>query len=133
MSYELREGVPTPSEYRHLREATGLSPRSRKAAERGLPNTVHGVVVVHEGETIGMGRIVGDDGSFYQIVDIAVLPDHQGQGLGTRIVEALMAYLQENAPPTAYVSLMADVDGFYERFGFEHTAPASKGMAQWME
>lgn len=133
MEYELREGVPTAEEYRHLREATGLSPRSREAAERGLPNTIHGAVVVHDGETVGMGRIVGDDGSFYQIVDIAVLPEHQGQGLGTRIVEALMAYLEEHAPPTSYVSLMADVDGFYERFGFERTAPESKGMAQWME
>ncbi|MFB6359775.1 MAG: N-acetyltransferase, partial [Halobacteriales archaeon] len=26
------------------------------------------------------------------------------------------------------VNLMADVDGFYERFGFEETRPASKGM-----
>lgn len=132
MGYELREGVPTAAEYRHLRETTGLSPRSREAAERGLPNTIHGAVVVHEGETVGMGRIVGDDGSFYQIVDIAVLPEHQGRGLGTRIVEALMAYLRENAPASSYVSLMADVDGFYERFGFERTAPESKGMAQWM-
>lgn len=133
MDYELREGVPTAEDYRIIRERAGLSPRSREAAERGLPNTVHGVTVVHGNETVGMGRIVGDGGSFYQLVDIAVLPEHQGKGLGTRIVEALMAYLHEHAPPSAYVSLMADVDGFYEQFGFERTAPASKGMALRIE
>jgi len=26
------------------------------------------------------------------------------------------------------VNFLADVDGFYEQFGFEETCPASKGM-----
>ena len=133
MDYEVREAVPSVADYRRLRAAAGLSPRTREAAERGLPNTVFGVSVVHEGETVGMGRIVGDGGTAYQIVDIAVLPDHQGRGLGSRIMEALMAYLDEHAPPSAYVSLVADVDGFYEKFGFEDTAPASKGMFRRVE
>ena len=35
----------------------------------------------------------------------------------------------ETAPPQAYVNLLADVDGFYEQFGFVETRPASKGMS----
>ncbi len=41
---------------------------------------------------------------------------------------ALLDYLRENAPGSAYVSLAADVDRFYERFGFEDVALDSKGM-----
>ena len=128
--YAIREELPEPETFAALREAAGMPPRSLEGIERGLPNSVYGVVAVYEptGEVVGMGRIVGDDGTVYQISDMAVHPDHQRRGLGTQIMERLEAYLDETAPPNAYVNLMADVDGFYERFGYEETRPASKGM-----
>ena len=130
MSYRLRDAAPSPEEYVALRDVAGMGSRTEAAARRGLPNSVHAVAIREEatGDLAGMGRLVGDDGCFYQLVDVAVHPDHQGRGLGTRIVAALLDYLRENAPDSAYVSLVADVDGFYERFGFEETAPDSKGM-----
>jgi ribosomal protein S18 acetylase RimI-like enzyme len=128
-SPELREELPSVTEYVRLREETELGPRTTDAAKRALPNSIYGVTIVADEEVIGMGRLIGDDGCFYQIVDIAVTPAYQGQGLGTEIMQALVDYLHENAPPSAYVSLIADVNGFYERFGFEETAPDSKGMA----
>ena len=128
--YDLRERVATPEEFQRLRAAADMAARSREAVERGLPNSLYGVVVVDEpsGETVGMGRVVGDDGAVYHVSDMAVDPDHQRRGLGTAIMEALLGYIEGTAPPRAYVNLMADVDGFYERFGFEETRPASKGM-----
>jgi ribosomal protein S18 acetylase RimI-like enzyme len=128
MSYELRDTLPTPEEFVALREAAGMVPRTLEAAEQGVPNSCYGVTVVHDDEVVGMGRVVGDGGSVFQLTDIAVHPDHQGQGLGSDITQALVDWLHANAPESAYVNLMADVDGFYERFGFESTAPASKGM-----
>ena len=128
MSYALRDTLPTPDEFVALREAAGMPPRTLEAVERGLPNSCYGVTVVHDGDVIGMGRVVGDGGTVFQLSDIAVHPDHQGQGLGTDITAALVDWLHEHAPKSAYVNLVADVDGFYERFGFEPTAPASKGM-----
>ncbi|HET7325295.1 MAG TPA: GNAT family N-acetyltransferase [Halococcus sp.] len=129
-SYTLSEELPSPESFVALREAAGMAPRSLEAVERGLPNSVFGVTVVCEptGETVGMGRIVGDDGAVYHLCDMAVHPDHQRKGLGTKIMDALVTYIEETAPQTAYVNLVADVDGFYERFGFEETRPASKGM-----
>jgi ribosomal protein S18 acetylase RimI-like enzyme len=142
MPYELRDEPPTPEEFVALREAADMAPRSREGVERGLPNSRFAVTVVHrpeeahpgesedtdDGEVVGMARIVGDGGSVYHVCDMAVHPDHQRQGLGSRMMERLLAYLDENAPERAYVNLMADVEGFYERFGFEYTAPASRGM-----
>ncbi|MFB6172104.1 MAG: GNAT family N-acetyltransferase [Haloarculaceae archaeon] len=133
--YVLHDRLPTVDEFLALRDAAGMTPRSREAVERGLPNSVYGVVVVHEptGETVGMGRIVGDDGAVYHVSDMAVRPAHQGRGVGTRVMEALQAYVEATAPPTAYVNLVADVDGFYERFGFAETRPESKGMYRRVE
>jgi hypothetical protein len=42
-----------------------------------------------------------------------------------------MGYLRDQAPESAYVSLMADpgAPALYQKFGFEFTAPDSVGMA----
>jgi ribosomal protein S18 acetylase RimI-like enzyme len=78
-----------------------------------------------------MGRVIGDGGCFFQITDIAVLPEHQGRGLGKRIMATLMEHVQNSLPATAYVSLIADVPAnkLYELYGFKETAPRSVGMS----
>lgn len=127
---QLTPRVPTPDEYMHLRAVAGLSPFSRAAAELALPQTIFAVVIEAEGRAIGMGRLIGDGGCFFQIVDIAVDPTHQGRGLGKRIMAGLMAHVA-TLPKGAYVSLIADTpaDRLYAQFGFVATAPRSLGMA----
>ena len=129
--YRIDPGTPGVDDYRHLRVAAGLSPKTVEQASLGLPNTWYGVIVLHEGKTIGMGRIIGDGGTAFQIVDIALEPAHQGKGLGKAIMAALMAHLNTHAPAGAYVSLIADGDArhLYAQYGFEPVMPASIGMA----
>jgi ribosomal protein S18 acetylase RimI-like enzyme len=127
----LEERPPTVDEYQHLRVAAGLSGKSHAAAQRGLTGTWFGVTLRDSDQAIGMGRIIGDGGCFFQIVDIAVLPAYQRRGLGTRIMGALMQHLRAHAPESAHVSLLADGEApqLYAKFGFRETAPASVGMA----
>ena len=130
--YRLTTETPTVADYLRLRAAAGLSPKSEAAARLGLANTLF-AVVVRCGETaVGMGRVVGDNGCFFQIVDMAVEPAHQKRGLSKRIFAALVDYLDANAPDSAYVSLIADGDArhLYAKFGFEPVMPASIGMAK---
>lgn len=129
--YDLRAGLAAVADYRRLREICGLTPRSVAAAEAGLPQTWFGVVVLHEGRTIGMGRVIGDGGLFLHIVDIAIDPEHQGRGLGKAVMTALMAHIAAHAPAELHVSLMADGEAhrLYAQFGFEPVAPRSLGMA----
>ncbi len=128
---ELHEQVPEQAEYRELRVIAGLSPKSREAAERGLPGTLFAVCLREEDKLVGMGRVIGDGGLNYEIVDIAVHPEYQRQGHGYRIMEALMNWLHDKAPDSAYVCLIADhgAPALYKKFGFEYTAPVSVGMA----
>ena len=116
----LVERAPGIDDYRRLRTATGLSPKSEDAARRGLAGTSHGVSLLRRDEVVGMGRIVGDGGCFYSVVDIAVIPELQGRGLGKRIMDALDAWLRANVPPTAHVSLFADGEAkrLYAKYGF---------------
>jgi ribosomal protein S18 acetylase RimI-like enzyme len=130
--YTLLPGVPPVEVYQELRVVSGLSPKTVEAATIALPNTWYGVVVRYLGQPVGMGRVIGDGGCHFQIVDICVRPEHQGRGLGRRIMAALTQELEQRAPDSAYVSLIADGDArhLYARFGFTETAPASVGMAR---
>lgn len=123
--------IPDAATYCRLRSVSGLSPKTAEAAARGLPNSVFAVQVLQGDEIVGMGRIIGDGGCFYQVVDIAVLPAHQGRGLGKLIMREIMRYIEEQVPASAYVSLIADgqAQNLYAQFGFTHTAPKSVGMA----
>lgn len=128
----LEPATPALQDYLRLRVAAGLSPKSEAAARIGLANGCFAVCVRHGAQTIGMGRVIGDGGCFFQIVDIAVAPEHQGRGLGKRIMAALMAWLEAHAEDGAYVSLIADGQArhLYAQFGFVETAPTSVGMAR---
>ena len=88
------------------------------------------ITVVHEGEAVGMGRVIGDGGCFLEVVDIAVVPEHRGRGLGRRIMQEVMGFIEGNALPGAYVSLITDSPAFYERFGFRRSAP-DEAMFVW--
>lgn len=96
--YELSPGVPSVEVFRRLRTEAGLSDKAPEAVALALPNTWYGVLVHHQGQPIGMGRIIGDGGTAFQIVDICVHPGHQGRGLGRRIMAALTDELEHRAP-----------------------------------
>jgi len=129
--YAIREEVPSVGEYRRIRREAGMSDKSEAAATVGLANGLYSVVAYCGKEPIGIGRVIGDGGCFFQIVDIAVAPAHQKKGIGHRIMSALMEWLHANAPATAYVSLMAHhgTPAFYARYGFVAAeAPREAGM-----
>ncbi len=129
--YRLIEKVPSVEDYSGIRASAGLDERDQLAAEIGLSGTLFGVCVEREGEVVGMGRIVGDGGLFFELVDIAVVPEHQRRGLGTMIMDSLTSWLRQNAQRDAYVKLISEkaATGFYERYGFRVRTPESSGIS----
>ncbi|EXF23880.1 acetyltransferase [Nesterenkonia sp. AN1] len=83
-----------------------------------------------DGNVVGMGRIVGDGGWYFLIADMAILPAHQGRGIGSAILDALLRQVQDSAPMGAYVTLTADPPGrrLYESRGFTDVALERTGM-----
>lgn len=132
MPYQLKDEIPSVADYIQIRLSAGLSRKSPEAAGIGLKNGLFSVIVYADDTPVGIGRVIGDGGCFFEIVDIAVLPEHQKKGLGHLIMQRLMRYINETALPTAYVSLMADhgTPEFYKRYGFEASLPPAKsGMS----
>jgi GNAT superfamily N-acetyltransferase len=131
--YQLIQAAPTVDDYRELRRRSGLTPRTREQAVAALPGSWFACHIVHEstGRAVAMGRVLGDGGWYFHVVDMAVLPEHQRRGLGDAVLTALLLHVQDHAPAGAHVSLLADPPGrrLYARHGFTNTAPESIGMA----
>lgn len=129
--YELVEGAPEVDEYLRLRAESGLSPKRHDQAAAALAGTWHMVHVRHRpsGEAVAMGRVIGDGGWYFQIADMATLPDHQRQGLGRLVLTTLMDAIRERAPDDPWITLLADPPGIplYTSLGFGPTA--SLGMS----
>lgn len=117
-------------DYQRLREGVGWSDVLPQAAERGLKNSLYSVCALHKDKIIGYGRVIGDGALYFDLVDIIVLPEYQGKGIGKAIVERLMSYIDSNACQGTLAGLMAakGVAGFYEKFGFRKRFPESPGM-----
>jgi ribosomal protein S18 acetylase RimI-like enzyme len=130
MSYTVCERTPTVQEYNEVRLAAGLSVKHELAATQGLAHTLYAVCIVHDEAVVGIGRVIGDGGLFFDLVDIAVDRRHQGRGVGKLLMTALMTYIDANAPPSSLICLMANrgVAPFYEKYGFKARDPDMPGM-----
>lgn len=128
---------PRVDDYLRLRQSAGLSPKTERQAQAGLSGAWAACHVIEErtGETVGMGRLLGDGGWYFHVIDMAVMPEHQRRGLGDAALRALLDLVRAAAPPGATVNLLADLPGrpFYARHGFVETAPESVGMGLRLE
>jgi GNAT superfamily N-acetyltransferase len=116
--------LPTVIEYLSLRDSVNFSPRSVEAAAKGLPGSLYSVTARKDGRAVGMARIV---------VDVIVIPELQGQGIGSELMNRLSSWMEVNVPPGGMVILTADEPGrkLYERHGFHYSAPESPGMKKY--
>jgi len=131
--YYLVENKLKAEDFIRLKVAAGFRDRPVEQVERALKNNLFDVTAVYNGKVIGMGRLVGDGVMYWYLQEIIVMPQYQGQGIGTRIVNRLLDYIRENTTPGTFVSVGLTAapgkDTFYEKFGFAK----SLGMTMYIE
>jgi GNAT superfamily N-acetyltransferase len=104
--------------HRYLSEVAYWSPGiARETVERAARHSL--AFGLFEGERqIGYARVITDTATFAYLADVFVLPEHQGAGLGTWMIECIMAHPGlQGLRRMMLVTL--DAHGVYARFGFE--------------
>ena len=122
---DLRDGPDIePAALRHLFAATGLRRRARDNDEltlRWLAATPVIVSAWDAGRLVGFARMLSDEATNAYVSTVAVAPQWQDRGLGTRLMRSLldgrdsMKFVLEAAP---------GAERFYERLGFERAPNA---------
>jgi GNAT superfamily N-acetyltransferase len=74
------------------------------------------------GKLVGAGRALADGGDCSYLCDIAVLPSHQGTGLGRQIVDRLVALSQGYRKIILYA--VPGKEPFYRKSGFRRMTTA---------
>jgi GNAT superfamily N-acetyltransferase len=74
------------------------------------------------GRLAGAGRVLADGRDCAYLCDIAVLPSHQGKGLGKEIVSRLVGLSRSHRKILLYA--VPGKERFYEKFGFRRMRTA---------
>lgn len=124
--------------YNSLRASVDFITITPKRAKIALTNSLYILVAMYGDTPVGMARVVGDGGYVYFICDVIVRPSYQSNGLGRKIIENVLSWLegQVEDDETIMVNLMSAMnkEPFYEKLGF-HKRPFGNhgsGMSLWL-
>jgi GNAT superfamily N-acetyltransferase len=101
--------------------------RSRAQTETAIKNSLC-FGVYSADKQIGFARVVSDLATFAYVGDVYVLPEYQGHGLGTWLMETILAH-PDLQNLRRWVLATRDAHKLYEKFGFHSFVHPER----WME
>jgi GNAT superfamily N-acetyltransferase len=131
MTITLSEEHPDKDEYFSLFITTGWNTdyqASPDDLERTNRNSWLTISAYDENRLVGFGRVVTDLVLHAMIFDMIVLPDHQGRGIGTMIIKALVKRCKEQGIRDIQLFCAKGKRKFYERNSFEVRPEDAPGM-----
>ena len=99
-----------------LYRAAPLGNKTVATLQTAFPNSMFRCFVYDEGRLVGVGRALADGADCSYICDVAVLPSHQGTGLGKEIVRKLVDLSRGHKKIILYA--VPGKEPFYRKFGF---------------
>ena len=70
---------------------------------------------------IGLIRIIGDSTYEYYISEVMVLPEYQGKGIGTKLMNSTLDYCKKDGFMKIFLTAAKGREKYYRRFGFKIT------------
>ena len=99
-----------------------LGDKTPAALKRSFSNSLYRCFVREDARLVGVGRALADGVDCAYICDIAVLPSHQGTGLGKQIVGRLVELSRGHRKVILYA--VPGKEPFYRKFGFKRMTTA---------
>lgn len=113
-----------------LRKASDLNPQKAKQIYNKIKSNPNHVVFVAvlDGKIVGSTtmiiepKFIHDGGHVGHIEDVVVAKEHQGSGIGEKLVRELLEYAKQNNCYKTILDCKDDVKLFYEKLGFKKEA-----------
>lgn len=99
-----------------------LGERDPHKLEQTFSNSMFKCFVLDDGRVVGAGRVLADGADCAYLCDIALLPSHQGRGLGGEIIRRLVDMSKFHDKIILYAA--PGKEPLYEKFGFRPMATA---------
>jgi GNAT superfamily N-acetyltransferase len=118
--YQIEVSTPTLDDYERLHAAVDWAkPGDAAVLPAALERSTFCVIATDTriNQVVAMLRVVGD-GKAFTIWDVMVDKAHQGQCIGTEMMNCAIAHLRTIASPGTFVGLFSQKPAFYERLGF---------------
>ena len=96
--------------------------QAKLARKIAFGNSIYRCFVYDQGALVGVGRVLADGVDCAYVCDVALLPSHQGAGLGKEIVARLVALSQGHKKIILYA--VPGKEPFYRKFGFRRMRTA---------
>ena len=101
-------------------EAYWAKGRSIEVVKRSIDHSLCFGIYHREGRQVGFARVVTDFAVFAWLLDVFVLQEHRGRGLGKLLMETIMS--DEKLKGIKRWGLNTeDAHGLYQRYGFKNT------------
>ena len=116
MIYKYNETVSAKA-LSDLRESVGWN-RMEDAYENPLMTSYYHITAYEKDDLIGYIDCVSNGVTDAYIQDLMVHPDYQGKGVGTELMNQMIAYLKEKRIYMISVIYEESLKSFYKKFGF---------------
>ena len=116
MNYVYNSNVPA-KQIADLRESVGWN-RMEESYNNPLMNSYCHIACYDGGKLVGYVDSVSNAVTDAYIQDLTVHPDYQNQGIGTELMNRIIAYLKERKIFWISVMFEENLAPFYRRFGF---------------
>jgi GNAT superfamily N-acetyltransferase len=100
---------------------------SRSSVEKCIKHSLCFGVYMDGGRQIGFARVVTDFVRYAHLLDVFVLPEFRGRGIGNLLMERILGY-PELRSIVRYTLGTRDAHGLYARYGFATPANPERQM-----
>lgn len=98
-------------------ESTWAIGISKALVEHSIANSLCFAAYEND-QQIGFARVVSDFATFAYLMDVFILPEHQGKGHSLQLMQTIMAYPKLQGL-RRFMLASANARGLYQRFGFQ--------------
>jgi len=119
---EVKLNTLTPEVFLLLYQSVGWEAPCVEQVRIALEKTIATFTCYDNNIPVGMVRLIGDGGMSFYIKDFAVIPSHQGKGVGTLLMGSLEKYIKDIKKEWAIsLELISTKEAilFYKKHGFE--------------